>query len=176
MPVTSTASMEGLEARLRRVEDRLEILQLIASYGPSVDSGAARETADIWTQDGSYEYSVLGDTPEAQEVASLNGRETIRRMVEGDEHQGLIGRGAAHFMGIPAIHIDGDEALAVTHSVLLLRTPETGENVVARFGANRWLLVRTAEGWRVQRRTQSLLDGRAAARDILHAGTGHLGL
>lgn len=176
MPDISTASMEQLEARLRRVEDRLEILQLIASYGPSVDSGSAHETAAIWTQDGSFEYSVVGDTLEAQEIVSLAGRETIGGMVGSSEHQHLLESGAAHFIGIPAIRIDGDEAVAVTHSVLFLRNPETGENVVARFGANRWLIVRTAEGWRVQRRTQSLLDGRAAARDILRAGAGHLGL
>jgi len=34
-------------------------------------------------------------------------------------------------------------------------------------GANRWELVRTAEGWKIKRRTYRSLDGSEGALDIL---------
>ena len=33
----------ALEARIKELEDKLAILQVVAGYGPSVDGGAARE-------------------------------------------------------------------------------------------------------------------------------------
>ena len=41
-----------LEQRLRPIEDRLEIYNLIASHPPSADTGAADYTASVWTEDG----------------------------------------------------------------------------------------------------------------------------
>ena len=49
------ATIDALTSRLRAVEDQLEITQLVAQYGPSVDSGSANATADLWTDDGTFE-------------------------------------------------------------------------------------------------------------------------
>ena len=40
-----------LEQRLRVIEDRLEIYNLIASHPPSADTGATDYTASVWTED-----------------------------------------------------------------------------------------------------------------------------
>lgn len=38
-----------------QLEDHLEITQLVAQYGPAVDSGSADATAGLWTEDGSFD-------------------------------------------------------------------------------------------------------------------------
>jgi hypothetical protein len=42
--------LTALESRLRHAEDKLEILNLLNSYGPLVDSGSAHEAAARWVQ------------------------------------------------------------------------------------------------------------------------------
>ena len=62
-----------LERRLAAAEDRLALLQLVASYGPAVDSGSAAETARLWTENGVYDtYPKV-----------LEGRAAIEGMVTG---------------------------------------------------------------------------------------------
>ena len=43
------AELAALKSRLRVLEDQVEISQLVAQYGPSVDSGSAEATAQLWT-------------------------------------------------------------------------------------------------------------------------------
>ncbi|MDO9487571.1 MAG: nuclear transport factor 2 family protein, partial [Sphingomonadaceae bacterium] len=50
------ARLALLESRLRELEDRLEIYQLLSAYGPLVDSGDAEATADLWVADGVYDW------------------------------------------------------------------------------------------------------------------------
>ena len=49
------ATVEELKNRVRLLEDQVELGQLVARYGPSVDSGSAKETADLWTDDGVFD-------------------------------------------------------------------------------------------------------------------------
>ena len=128
-----------------------DITQLIAAYGPAVDTGDGDAAAALFTEDGWYE--VAG--------SRLEGRAAIAAMVGGAAHQSLLARGVAHVMGLPSITVTGDTAVAVNHTTVFL------EGAVWRVAANRWELVRTAEGWRVAGRTNRLLDGTPEARDLL---------
>ena len=151
------ARLAALEARLRALEDEQEITRLVASYGPLVDAGEAERVAALWTEDGVYDVDewLMGD------------RAQIDAMVRSDAHQGLIARGCCHFLGPAHVVVAGDRAVAVCESVLLVR--HEGRTHVARIGANRWELVRTAEGWRTTRRTTRGLDGTGEARALLSA-------
>lgn len=149
-----------LEARLRRVEDQLEISNIVASYGPFVDSGDGPGAAALWTIDGVYDV----------DTGLYDGHDGIRAMVESREHQALIERGCAHLTTPPRVDVDEDTAVAVTHSQLVLRN-DAGRYDVLRATAHRWELVRTAGGWRVERRTSRLLDGGNAARELLREST-----
>ena len=165
-------SLAALSERVRRLEDRAAIDQLIASYGPSVDSGSAEQTAALWARDGSYAFSASAAD---DEVIVLDGSTAIAAMVEGAGHQEIILGGAAHVLSAPHITIDGDVAVAVAYSLLLRRDQEGGRFIVARMGANRWDLERDADGWTVRHRTQSMLDGRAESRELLRAAAGRSG-
>lgn len=150
----------GLEARLRAVEDRLEILQLLAAYGPAVDAGAAAAAARLWRQDGSYDTF-----PEP-----LIGSAAVAAMVEGELHQSFVRDGCAHLQGLPHVVVEGDRAVATFHSLLLLRDPERDGFRVWRASANRCELVREAAGWRIERRVNRVLDGGEEGRALLRRG------
>lgn len=141
--------------RLRRVEDELAIMRLIASYGPLVDAGAADATAELWCADGEYEVAGW----------QMRGRDQVRAMVNSPSHQGLIAGGSAHFQGPARIDIDGDTAVAVFESLLVHR--EGDGYRVLRASVHRLELRREPDGWRVARRTGRLLDGGPHARELL---------
>jgi len=51
--------MEAIEARLQILEDEIAISRLLSSYGPAVDSGKSGPTADLYAQDGTFDFSAL---------------------------------------------------------------------------------------------------------------------
>lgn len=148
----------ALEARLRTLEDDQEIRQLIASYGPLVDDGAADEVAALWVEDGVYDV----------DSGYLSGHAELAAMVRSEQHQAFIAGGCGHFLGPAHITVAGDRAIAACHSLLVLRAGDGF--VVNRATAHHWELTRTPDGWRVRRRTSRLLDGDAFAHRLLAAG------
>lgn len=150
-----------LEERVRRLEDELAIIRLVASYGPLVDAGEAEAVAGLWAPDGGYDV----------EGWEMTSREDIRAMVESDGHQGLLEGGCSHFLGPARVDVRGDEAIAVCESILVRH--REGSYSVRRAGANHFHLQRGRDGWRIKHRTTRALDGSAEARDLL--GKGALG-
>lgn len=153
-----TDRIEALERRLRRLEDEREIRHLITGYGPLVDAGAADEVAALWTEDGVYDVDEV----------HLGSQDAIRAMVESPGHQHWITDGCAHFVGPARITVDGDEAVAVCHSLMVVNTDDGFR--VRRATANHWQLRRTPEGWRATVRTSRVLDGRPESPALLAAG------
>ncbi|MFS3130763.1 nuclear transport factor 2 family protein [Nocardioides sp. Bht2] len=150
-----------LQERLRAVEAQLEIMQVIASYGPAVDAGEAEQVADLFADDARYSYSMgSGET-------TLSGREGLIDMVHGPMHQEIITGGAGHVMGQPRIVVEGERAVATCHSMLVRYESSIGRWYVYRLAANRWEFAKTAAGWRVAHRVNRLLDGRLDARVLL---------
>lgn len=148
--------MPPLEARLQALEDREAIRELIARYGPLADSGDAAGVAALWAEDGSYGVHGFADAAGHAQIAAL---------IDGPYHQQLMADGCAHVLGPVAITLDGDTATARGHSLVLRWTGAQFE--VLRVAANRWQLARTAQGWKVTRRDNALLQGDAAARELL---------
>jgi hypothetical protein len=165
----------SLEERVRAIEDRLEIYNVIASHPPSADTGGDVHIAESWVEDGVF------DRGEA--LTSARGREAIAKQVLGPEHQAAIARGLAHFTGLPHVAITGDTAVVTSYLAIIV--PQTEGNAVEvpnhgtskgfrihRITANRWRLVRTPQGWKIKHRTLRPLDGSEPAREILrHAIT-----
>lgn len=147
--------MADLEARLSRLEDEAAIRNLIARYGPLADRGDAAGVAALWTEQGTYEVGGYG-------VAK--GHDAIAALISGETHQALMATGCAHVLSPHRIDLDGDTAVAVGYSLVLRRTGESFE--VWRASANRWRLIRTPEGWRVEARVNAPLDGQAASRAL----------
>jgi hypothetical protein len=160
----------SLEERIRAIEDRLEIYNIIAGHPPSADTGGNEHICASWVEDGVFDR---GDI-----LSSARGRATIAEQVLGPEHQAAIARGLAHCTGLPHVAITGDTA--VVTSYLQIVVPQTqGDPVdvpnhgsskgfrIHRMTANRWQLVRTPQGWKIKHRTLRQLDGSEPARRIL---------
>jgi hypothetical protein len=158
-----------LEDRLRAVEDRLEILHLIASHPPGADTGFGDFYRQAFLPDA---VTDLGGGKAAR------GNDAIGAIAETAEHKAAMEQGLAHFAGLPRIDVDGDTA--VVTSYLQILTPNVGAEPatlsghgsskgfrVHRVGANRWELVRTPQGWKIKRRELRTLDGSPEAREIL---------
>ena len=150
----------ALEARLRSAEDQLEIIRLLSSYGPLVDSGSSAPAADLWVEGGGYNFSggLSGG-------ARLEAPDQLIAMYESEGHKGLVATGVSHFTGMPHIILDGDKAEAVGYSFVVLK--EGDRWYLWRAAINHWLLTRTPEGWRIQERFNRTLDGSAESHDTM---------
>ena len=164
------ATNKSLEDRIRAIEDRLEIYNIIASHPPSADTGGKDHIAASWVEDGVFDRG--------ENLSSPHGREHIANQVLSAEHKAAIDRGLAHFTSLPHVAIDGDRAVATSYLQILVPqtqgdpvdVPNHGSSMgfrVHRMTANRWELVRTPQGWKIKRRTLRQLDGSLSARKIL---------
>ena len=167
---TQASGGKALEERLREVEDRLEIYNLIASHPPSADTGNGAYTASVWTEDGVFDRGAEFPRP--------TGRAAIASGSSNPEHHRAIEQGIAHFAGLPYVRVEGDTAFAITYLQILVpdrvgptfEVPNHGASQgfhIHRVSANRWEFVRTKDGWKIKSRTLRPLDGSASARDIL---------
>jgi hypothetical protein len=160
----------ALEHRIRAIEDRLEIYNLIASHPPSADTGADRYAEAVYTEDGVFDRGA--------NLTGAVGNKALGALLKSDGHQAAIAGGLAHFTSLPYVALDGDTAVVISY-LQILTPKKTGElTEVPNHGAsrgyhihrvvtNRWNLVRTAAGWKIKRRTIRLVDGTEPSREIL---------
>ena len=162
--------MATQEDRIRAIEDRLEIYNLIASHPPSADTGARDHVMNAWTEDGEFDRGAQFGGPVRQRTSSGG--------VDNPEHMRAVQQGLAHFAGLPYVRIDGDTAFAISYLQIIVPdrvgpefdVPNHGKTRgfhIHRVSANRWDFVRTPAGWRIKRRRLRALDGGAEAREIL---------
>jgi ketosteroid isomerase-like protein len=148
--------MASIEERLRAVEDRLEIYNVISAYGPAVDGCNLDAMGQVYAEDGVYDV---------RDFRYMDGLSEIRDMMDGKGHRMLTGNGAAHVGTLPHVELDGDRAIATNYSIILGRDPE-GEPKLLRLNISRIYLSRGEDGWRIDRRIISPLDGRQSSRDL----------
>ena len=160
-----------IEQRVQEIEDRLEILNLVAGHPPGADTGSGDWVGTCWTEDGVMDLG--GDK-------ALEGRDAIVAVVKRPEHHAAIAGGICHFAGLPHIQLHGDTAVVTSYLQILV--PQTAGDPISvpnhgsgkgfrpfRVGSNRWDLVRTADGWKIKHRVSRPLDGSEPARQILRS-------
>jgi hypothetical protein len=153
--------LAALEKRLRAAEDQLEIIRLVGSYAPAVDSGANHAAAALWTEDGVYDVGGL---------SRAVGRGEIAARIDLNQDAAARDRGYGHLLTTPRITLDGDTAEAVNYSFAFTRKDRDDRWELERASANHWRLTRTLDGWRVVERFNRLVDGAQIARDTLRKG------
>jgi hypothetical protein len=121
-----TEAAKTIEDRIRAIEDRLEIYNLIASHPPSADTGAQSYVQSIYTEDGVLD---LGGAKRA------DGSSAISHIVTRPEHSAAIKGGLAHFAGLPHVVIDGDSAVVTSYLQILAPHPTADEIEVPGHGA-----------------------------------------
>jgi SnoaL-like domain len=160
----------SLEWRIRAIEDRLEIYNLIARHPPSADTGASRYAQAVYTEDAVFDRG--------PDLSGAVGNTAIGAHLQSAGHRAAIAGGLAHFTGLPHVTIDGDTAVVISY-LQILTPKKSGEPVevpnhgasrgyhIHRVVTNRWDLVRTPSGWKINRRTLRLVDGTEPSREIL---------
>ena len=149
--------LEALERQVMELQDTLDVLRVVASYGPSVDGGASVEAGMLWTEDCTY------DSDNAAEP--LRGRATLEEL---SERVGQVPMGVAHYLNLPVVVVDGERATVTGHSNTYHQ--EDGKYVVARVSSNRWELEKIDGRWQVRSRINRVLDGNQEAKDLLARG------
>lgn len=147
--------MPTVEERLQAVEDRLEIYNVIAAYGPTVDGCNLEDMARVYAEHGIYDV---------RDYRYMDGLADIREMMNGVGHRTLTGTGAAHIGTLPHVELAGDQAIATNYSLIFGR--KDGEPVLLRLNISRIYLSRGPDGWRIDRRIIDPLDGRESAREL----------
>jgi len=158
--MTTDEKLAALEARLRKAEDHLEILNLISAYGPLADSCSVEAAAAQWVTGGGYNYGL----PDGG-TRRLEAPGPIEQLWRQEGHVELTRIGSAHTSATPKIVVKGDNADAVGYSFVIKREGERW--FVWRAAINHWTLVRTPEGWRVQEKFNRALDGSDESHEVM---------
>ncbi len=141
MNLHKSTDEDGIEARLRRVEDILAIQRLKALYCRYNDGGWEEKggthrgpTADLFVEDGVWDGRPL--------LPLAEGRDAVRELMVNFRAVPYV----VHNVMNPIIDINGDEAEGEWHAIGCATMPD---------GVSRWLLayyleryVRTEHGWK----------------------------
>ena len=92
-----------LEERICRIEDRLEIYNLIASHPPSADTGAGDYTASVWTEDGVFDRGAEFPRPSGSFVDNPMAR-LVYAMLAG---------GSSYGAAFPSSHVAASVAATI---------------------------------------------------------------
>lgn len=165
-----TDTLKSLEQRLANIEDRMEIYNLIAAHPLSADTGHGPFLRRVYTEDADFDRG--------RDAVGASGREQLINLVESDAHKAALAGGLAHFGNLPYIELNGDEATVISYLMLVTSDNEAAPRELANHGfscghrifrvmTNSWLVVRTADGWRVKTRRLFAMDGTQPARQFM---------
>ena len=169
-------STRTLEDRIRDIEDRLEIYNLIASHPPSADTGADFYARAVYADDGIFDR---GDKPGGR------SRDEYEELMISAEHTAALEGGLGHFTGLPYIELDGDRAFVTSYLQIL--TPDAQREPVPvpnhgaskgfrihRLAANRWELEAHGEGLAHRAPHAASARRHAAGAGVVDQGAGEV--
>lgn len=126
-----------LEARLRRMEDLMEIHQLFIDYGMHLDAGRFEDYAALFAAEGEIRLGPLGKAKGRAQI-----RDTMTKALDG-----LVGK-TFHVISSPMVQLDGDRATSEVMWTMIQRGDD-GKPEVAMLGRHRDELVREDGRWRI---------------------------
>jgi len=140
-------------SRITATEDRLEILNLLAGSAFSSDVASELYWTTMFTENATFDRGTKQD----------KGREEILKIINAPDQKEAIKAGMTHLAMLPHIKLNGDSAVAMGY--LLIVMPDSAASHVKLAGkgtspgfsiyqvtVNKYMLVRTAEGWKVSQR------------------------
>lgn len=96
----------SIEQRLQALEDRLEIIELEATYARAFDERDGETWSGLFTEDGIYQSRPVGDAPP---LTFVQGRPALHSFCADAAFAGI------HFLHLPQLVFDGDRASARIH-------------------------------------------------------------
>lgn len=171
-PVDDALSIAAISARLTHLEDRLDILNLLAALPHSSDVG------DQDFQNNVYHDDCVMDRDNAN--ALVVGKVAIVDIIGSDKHQQAIKTGMVHFAGLPYIRIEGEQAVATGYLQIVVPIAAGNAAELSGYGpseglaiwrltANMWELAKHDGRWKVTRRVIRSIPG-SGAHEIIAEG------
>ncbi len=139
-----------LEAKVHRLEDEVEVRNVLISYGFAADTGDAERVGQRFTEDGVYDVSGR---------AVMDGRADVEKMILGPGHQSLLPN-CAHTFGPSVVKIDGDGARVTGYTRTYHRSGD--DYGLWRLSFTNVEMVRRDGRWRIARRTNRLVGSEEA--------------
>ena len=143
--------LEKISARLRLVEDRLEIVQIIMSHPLAIDAGDADFWMNLWTEDSLMDRRAPDPEKHSGDYGGVYGKKTMREEMQSPELEALRQAGLVHFSSVPSIHVEGDSAIATNYMQLIAQ--EGNSYRIRRVTISRWEFRREKSGWQIAKRT-----------------------
>ncbi len=158
-----------LKARVAELEAHLGVLDTLARYGHSLDSGAEREWNDCFQPDATYEIRYGAHTG-AIPTTSMDGADELAEFFTNHTHAPTAWH--RHFVVAPRVTIDGPDQATVHSYFLRLDGYPEGPGIKA-FGRCEDHFTRGADGtWRFQQRSIDVDALRPAVRPPHDAAAG----
>jgi hypothetical protein len=133
-----------------RIEDRLDIGELIARLCQALDFSRPQDFVDLFIASGAYQATTSVAAGEQLKFRH-QGRDQLRTFAESAalKRRGL-GR---HWTGNVVIRPSGDGAEATSYVLFVGIDAETGERTITISGIHRDQFTKTTDGWRFVQRT-----------------------
>jgi hypothetical protein len=152
------ARLAALEARVQELEDDRAIRELLARYGFTADNCKDEEFVNLFTDDGVMNLTASGDTDrDGKGVILWRGKDELLKFITDPGNHQRPGR-YGKWMHVTAdnlvTHVNGDEAIANSYSVVFLG--EGGVQLVSA-GNNQWHLQRVDGRWLIKERRRRQL-------------------
>lgn len=159
--------VDALERRITRLEDEREIRYLIGRYGHYADLGFEDAWADQWTDDGVYDIvTVQRDGAGYDGAVRFAGKRELYVMLRDPNAHKLFEGRSLHLQDLNlVIQVNGDEAVAHSYSITMLRD---GDSVAIRTaGMVRWQFKRTDGRWLISNKDRRNVGDGTAFADIV---------
>jgi uncharacterized protein (TIGR02246 family) len=139
-PLTNAASRDATAERLQRLEDREQILELMTTYGATLDRRDFAAFGQLFAEDATY--------------GTTHGRAAIAAMLEktlASNPSNLPGPNS-HLYFNPSIRIEGDRATATSKGAYTVPDAATKTTQLVFFISYEDTLVRRDGRWQFQQR------------------------
>ena len=133
-----SSETDGVQARLRRLEDREQIWQLLMDYRRHLDQRDFAAYAELFAEEGEWE----GSLGHAKGPAAIEALLDEKLEVYPDDASRTY-----HLITNPTIEVNGDRATAESTWCFITRD-ESDRAVVALLGHYRDVLTREDGGWK----------------------------
>jgi uncharacterized protein (TIGR02246 family) len=142
-PEPAAAQTASLEARIRQLEDKEQIAQLLIDYGRHLDSRDLAAYAALFAEDGEW----VGG------FGTVKGRASIRAFMQKSLGAGPNRGGSYHVMSNFSITVSGDTGAAWSRWTFV--TPGERGALIAQAGRYDDTFVREKGVWKFKRRVAS---------------------
>jgi hypothetical protein len=143
-PPSAAQNRQSTEARLRALEDREEIRQLLIEYGRTLDRRDFTAFSRLFTEDAEYKGGA---------TTGIRGSAAIARLLQEtiEKNPMKVREPNFHLFANTMIQVNGDEATAASKGLFVVPNA-SGVPEIVMMATYEDVLIREGRGWKFKRR------------------------